>query len=344
MNEMRNIIEEHASNRILQKADMLLDSAMMNAERWDVFNEYKYICDMRQLTEIKYRIAPFMKLDSHTGENTGYVIRSMYFDDYDNTCYYDNLNGADPREKFRIRIYNGESVQKIQFERCNLMNFSDVLKKSFIRNFTTTDIGTMDVVVVMLVTLLISLYIFWLYRVITRKNFYNKNFNVSLTAIALITAAIIITIQSSIVVSLGMVGALSIVRFRTAVKDPLNLVFMFWAISVGIICGAGLYSVAIIASAVITVAIYALNLLPIVKPPAILVVECAAKDTENDITRVVSQYSNYYKVKSRSISQDKLNMVIEMRIKDGGGLLQEINSIENVEYVSILDHDGEVTF
>ena len=196
----------------------------------------------------------------------------------------------------------------------------------------------------MLVTLLISLYIFWLYRVITRKNFYNKNFNVSLTAIALITAAIIITIQSSIVVSLGMVGALSIVRFRTAVKDPLNLVFMFWAISVGIICGAGLYSVAIIASAVITVAIYALNLLPIVKAPAILVVECAAKDTENDITRVVSQYSNYYKVKSRSISQDKLNMVIEMRIKDGGGLLQEINSIENVEYVSILDHDGEVTF
>lgn len=224
------------------------------------------------------------------------------------------------------------------------MNFSDVLKKSFIRNFTTTDIGTMDVVVVMLVTLLISLYIFWLYRVITRKNFCNKNFNVSLTAIALITAAIIITIQSSIVVSLGMVGALSIVRFRTAVKDPLDLVFMFWAISVGIICGAGLYSVAIIASAVITVAIYALNLLPIVKPPAILVVECAAKDTENDITRVVSQYSNYYKVKSRSISQDKLNMVIEMRIKDGGGLLQEINSIENVEYVSILDHDGEVTF
>ena len=224
------------------------------------------------------------------------------------------------------------------------MNFSDVLKKSFIRNFTTTDIGTMDVVVVMLVTLLISLYIFWLYRVITRKNFYNKNFNVSLTAIALITAAIIITIQSSIVVSLGMVGALSIVRFRTAVKDPLDLVFMFWAISVGIICGAGLYSVAIIASAVITVAIYALNLLPIVKAPAILVVECAAKDTENDITRVVSQYSNYYKVKSRSISQDKLNMVIEMRIKDGGGLLQEINSIENVEYVSILDHDGEVTF
>ena len=224
------------------------------------------------------------------------------------------------------------------------MNFSDVIKKSFIRNFTTTDIGTMDVVVVMLVTLLISLYIFWLYRVITRKNFYNKNFNVSLTAIALITAAIIITIQSSIVVSLGMVGALSIVRFRTAVKDPLNLVFMFWAISVGIICGVGLYSVAIIASAVITVAIYALNLLPIVKAPTILVVECAAKDTENDITRVVSQYSNYYKVKSRSISQDKLNMVIEMRIKDGGGLLQEINSIENVEYVSILDHDGEVTF
>lgn len=72
-------------------------------------HEYKYICDVRQLAEIKYRISPLMEVDSHTGEKQKYTIRSLYFDDYHNGCYYDNLNGADPREKFRIRIYNGEA-------------------------------------------------------------------------------------------------------------------------------------------------------------------------------------------------------------------------------------------
>lgn len=73
-------------------------------------HEYKYICDVRQLAEIKYRISPLMQVDPHAGETQSYTIRSLYFDDYDNRCYYDNLNGSDPREKFRIRIYNGKDA------------------------------------------------------------------------------------------------------------------------------------------------------------------------------------------------------------------------------------------
>ncbi len=224
------------------------------------------------------------------------------------------------------------------------MSFSDVLKKSFLQNFAAADISTIDITVVMLVTLLISLYIFFIYRIMTRKGFYNKSFNMSLPAIALITAAIIITIQSSIVVSLGMVGALSIVRFRTAVKDPMDLVFLFWAISVGIICGAGLYRVVIIAAIVITIVIYILDMLPVAKVSSILVVHSQYVDVEVDVTAVVAQYAKYYKVKSRNISSKGLNMVVEVRTKEGGELLQAVSDIDGIDYASVLDHDGEVTF
>ena len=116
------------------------------------------------------------------------------------------------------------------------MSIKDVLKKSFVSSINMAELSVSEILVVLGVTLLLSLYIFFIYRIFTRKTFYNKSFNISLAATALITAAVIITIQSSIVVSLGMVGALSIVRFRTAVKDPLDLVFMFWSLAVGIIC------------------------------------------------------------------------------------------------------------
>lgn len=224
------------------------------------------------------------------------------------------------------------------------MSIQDTFKKSFLTNFNTADISTSDIVVTLVVTLLLALYIFFIYRVISRKSFYNKNFNISLAALALITAAIIISIQSSIVVSLGMVGALSIVRFRTAVKDPLDLVFLFWAIAVGIICGVGLYSVAGIASIIVTILIFALDMIPVAKVPMILVVRTAYSDMQEDILAVVAGVSKYYKVKSRNITGNQLNMIIELRTKEESTLLVKIWELEGVEYASLLDHDGEVTY
>ncbi|MDE7268266.1 MAG: DUF4956 domain-containing protein [Lachnospiraceae bacterium] len=224
------------------------------------------------------------------------------------------------------------------------MSIRDVLKDSFIENFASEGISMADVFVTIEVTLAIALYIFLIYRIMTRKGFYNKSFNISLTAVAIITAAIIITIQLSIVVSLGMVGALSIVRFRTAIKDPLDLVFMFWAISVGIICGAGLYSVAIVVSLVITIVIYLLDRIPVVSAASILVVQTVNNDMEKNITDIISGYSKHYTVKSRNMTVSGLNMVIELRVKDGGALLQSICKLEGVDYASLLDHDGDVTF
>lgn len=105
------------------------------------------------------------------------------------------------------------------------MSFSDVFKKSFLEGYVSIDISPKMIAVTMLITAVFAVYLFFVYRIFVRKTFYNKNFNISISLIAMITAAIIMTIQSSIVVSLGMVGALSIVRFRTAIKDPMDLVF-----------------------------------------------------------------------------------------------------------------------
>ena len=116
------------------------------------------------------------------------------------------------------------------------MNYIDIFRKSFLDGYASTNLTVKSILVCMMVTILVSAYIFAVYRLINRNAFYNKNFNLSLPAIAVITAAIILTIQSNIVISLGMVGALSIVRFRTAIKDPMDLVFLFWAIG-GNSCG-----------------------------------------------------------------------------------------------------------
>ncbi|MBQ5757619.1 MAG: DUF4956 domain-containing protein, partial [Clostridia bacterium] len=122
------------------------------------------------------------------------------------------------------------------------MSFSDVFKESFLDGFESIDVRS--IAVALALSCLFAFYIFIVYRVMTRKTFYSKTFNIALAGVTVITTAIILTIQSSIVVSLGMVGALSIVRFRTAVKEPMDLMFLFWSISVGIICGAGIAEIA----------------------------------------------------------------------------------------------------
>ena len=224
------------------------------------------------------------------------------------------------------------------------MSIQDTFKKSFLTNFNAGDISTQDIVVTLMITLVLALYIFFIYRVISRKNFYNKSFNVSLAALAMITAAIIITIQSSIVVSLGMVGALSIVRFRTAVKDPLDLVFLFWSIAVGIICGAGFYNIAAIVSIIITIMIFVLDMIPVAKVPMILVVRAIYSDMQNEILDVVASESKYYKVKSRNITPTFLDLTIELRTKEDATLIRDIQAIQGVQSVTLLKHDGETSF
>lgn len=223
-------------------------------------------------------------------------------------------------------------------------SFKDIFKKSFLEGFAGSEITLTTIIAALAVASALAAYIFFAYRVVTRKTFYSKTFNISLAGITVITAAIILTMQSSVVLSLGMVGALSIVRFRTAIKDPIDLMFLFWSISVGIICGAGLAQVAVVLSIVVTLGVLILDRLPVAKAPMILVVNANDLDAEKQVTAVTAKYAKHYNVKSRNLSKDALDLVIELRTAQGAELVKEIVALECVTSASLLSHDGEVTF
>ena len=162
---------------------------------------------------------------------------------------------------------------------------------------------------------------------------------------AIITSAIILAIQSSVVISLGMVGALSIVRFRTAIKDPMDLVFLFWSISVGIICGAGLVEIAIALSILVTVLVVALNKIPVAKAPKILVINATDSiEVDDSIQNAIRSNTKIFEEKTRRVNDGNMNLIYELRTNDGKSLVNALNSISGVSTVSLLSHDGEVTF
>ena len=221
--------------------------------------------------------------------------------------------------------------------------FSDIFKKSFLEGYASIELSAKQILVVIFFAVLLGLYIYAVYRFMIRKTFYSKSFNISLVLMSVITAAIILTVQSSVVISLGMVGALSIVRFRTAVKDPMDLAFLFWSISVGIICGAGLVEIAIILSVITTIVIYILDRIPVIKAPVILVVN-AGVDSDPQILEKIRDNTRSYEEKSRVLTNGVLELVYELRTNDSAALARSISSVDGVSSVSVMSHEGEVSF
>lgn len=224
------------------------------------------------------------------------------------------------------------------------MSFKDVFKKSFLEGFTRYDATPENILIVFAISSFFALYIFFAYRILTRRTFYSKSFNISLPALVLITAGIILTIQSSVVVSLGMVGALSIVRFRTAVKDPMDLVFLFWAISTGIICGAGLAQIACVLCFVLTIVLVVFDRIPVGRSPKILMVSGSSHDVEARVVDTLEKYCRFYSVKSRAFASSRIDMVVELRTNKDSELIREIAGLENVTSSTLLAHDGEITY
>ena len=225
-----------------------------------------------------------------------------------------------------------------------MTTFQDIFKKSFLEGYAASGLTTKSIIVSLLFATGFALYLFFVYRSYTRKTFYSKSFNISLAALTVITAAVILTIQSSIVVSLGMVGALSIVRFRTAIKDPMDLVFLFWSISLGIICGAGLVGIAVFESALITVGIFLLELLPVAKAPMLLIVNADEYSVEKQVLKLVKEYSKSYRVKSRTLEPGRVDFIVELRIREEEDFMEKIAGMEHILRCSLVSHDGEVTF
>ena len=193
------------------------------------------------------------------------------------------------------------------------MGLIDLLKKAFMEGYATSSITIGTVLMCIGCTVAIAIYIYIIYKIINRNSFYNKGFNISLVIIAVITAAIILTIQSNIVVSLGMVGALSIVRFRTAIKDPMDLAFLFWSISAGIICGAGFAGIAVVASLFITVLIILFSASFKSTGTLVLVVNADSHEREGDIMKAVKECCQYSKTRARNVSKSGMNMAIEVK-------------------------------
>lgn len=225
-----------------------------------------------------------------------------------------------------------------------MLTFKDIFKKSFLEGFSSAELNFTTIVIALLVACALACYIFLVYRVLIRKTFYSHNFNISLAGITVITAALILTMQSSIVLSLGMVGALSIVRFRTAIKDPMDLMFLFWSISVGIICGAGLSLIAVVLSVLLTVGILILNQFPAIKAPMLLIINADDIHISEELQKEIAAFTKYYKIKSRNITAQNLDLTVELRTAGGEQLVEKLMKIKGVISVSLLTHDGEACF
>ena len=216
------------------------------------------------------------------------------------------------------------------------------MSSTFIAKFA--EINYVDIILAFAVSLLMGLFIYAIYRMTFAGVMYSRSFGVSLIAMTLITNVAILAVTQSVILSLGMVGALSIVRYRTAIKDPIDLMFLFWSISVGIICGAGLAQVAVILSVIITLGILVLDAMPVAKAPMILVVNADDLDAEDAVVKAVKKHVKHVNVKSRNMTDVSLDLVMELRTSEGSALVRDVKKVSGVTAVSLLSHDGEVTF
>lgn len=223
------------------------------------------------------------------------------------------------------------------------MSAYDVLKNLFMEGYASVNMSIGIILGCILCTLVLAVYVFMVYKWIHKNEFYNKNFNLSLIALAVITAAVILTIQSNIVVSLGMVGALSIVRFRTAIKDPLDLVFLFWSIGIGIICGAGFAAIAVVTSIALTVVIFIFTNMRGVKESQLLVVNANSLDIETKVMEIVEEYCDYVHLRAKTMSKQDINLAIEVKVSEQKEMMDELVKLEAITSLSLLEHDGEVT-
>lgn len=222
------------------------------------------------------------------------------------------------------------------------MSFQDIIKKSVLEGFTANDIPSGQIMAILGITFLIGVYIFFIYKLVNKSALYDRTFHVAMAMISVITAGIIVAMQSSIVISLGMVGALSIVRFRTAIKDTMDLMFLFWSIGEGIICGAGLFKLAVMVAMVVTIGIFLLEVLPMTKKPYLLIINSSSIDIEDTLIPIVKQFASYMTVKSRNLKKSGIDMIIEVKTKQEKELLKAICNIDSIECASLLNNDGEV--
>lgn len=223
------------------------------------------------------------------------------------------------------------------------MSVKDVIKNSVYESLGGgTGLSFQSIMLILMISCFIGLYIYFVYKNTSKAAFYSKDLNITLAGMTIVVSAILLAMQSNLIVSLGMVGALSIVRFRNAIKNPLDLLYLFWSISAGIICGVGLYLLAILLCVIMTVLLLFLEILPDSKAPSLLVIRAGQGDIDWDAVRgIIKQNSKYFKEKSKSIKNKETEIIIELRTNSEDALLKELESFDSITSLNFLSHDGE---
>lgn len=220
------------------------------------------------------------------------------------------------------------------------MSFTDIFTDEFLKGFNA-DISLYTILVVLLVSLLMGLFVYIVYKVKTRKSFYNKDFNNSLLILPVITAAIVLSMQANIVVSLGMVGALSIVRFRNAVKNSMDLVYLFWAISIGIINGAQVYVLSIILSAIVAIVLLFVDLIPYKNNSFLAVLTIDNEAGLDEVNTVIKSYTRAVTIRSQAKTGGKIQCVYELKTKKREDLASALNNNNHILNMNIILNNGD---
>lgn len=220
------------------------------------------------------------------------------------------------------------------------MNFNDLFKSSFLENITS--FSALDMVIAMGLAFIVGLFIFLVYKKTYTGVMYSAGFGISLMAMTLITTLIILAVTSNIILSLGMVGALSIVRFRTAIKEPLDIAFLFWSIAAGIVLGAGLLPLAILGSVFIGVILVLFVNKKSVDSPYILVISSEGEKQEDAIMGQIAQSVKKHSIKSKTVSDSGMEFTFEVRLKESSTkFVGAIKAIPGVKSAALVSYNGD---
>ena len=220
------------------------------------------------------------------------------------------------------------------------MTFRDIFKSGFLAR--TAQLSVADMAVSMLLAFAIGLFIFYIYKKSYRGVMYSANFGTSLIAVALVTTFVMLAVTSNVVLSLGMVGALSIVRFRTAVKDPMDIAFLFWSLAAGIVLASGLVHLAVLGSLFIGIVMLVFSDRRDEERPYILVVHCADETAERAARDFASSRVKALSLKSKSVSPGRVELNYEVRLEGGAAdFVNALAALPGVENAVLVSYNGD---
>ncbi|MDD7641410.1 MAG: DUF4956 domain-containing protein [bacterium] len=220
------------------------------------------------------------------------------------------------------------------------MTFNDIFKSSFLENVTS--VSVLDMTLTLLLAFALGLFIYFVYKKTFSGVMYSSSFGVTLIALTMITALVILAVTSNVVLSLGMVGALSIVRFRTAIKEPLDIAFLFWSIAVGIVLAAGLIPLAVFGSAVIGIVLIVFVNKKSYTNPYIVVLQCEDHDSEVHAKEYLDQHAKRCVVKSKSAQKGLIELNLEIRLKeDNTDFINELADMPKVHSAVLVSYNGD---